>query len=56
MLLPLRMRDNHLVRGLCQQSLVTVKPDIPPAKVITHDENNVGFPGGKATSQPNNEE
>ena len=43
MLLPLRMRDNHLVRGLCQQSLVAIKPHISPAKVITHDEHNVGF-------------
>ena len=43
MLLPLRMRDNHLVRGLCQQGFVAIKPHISPAKVITHDEHNVGF-------------
>jgi len=43
MLLPLRMRDNHLVRGLCQQSLITVKANIPPPEVIAHDEDDVGF-------------
>ena len=43
MLLPLRMRDNHLVRGLCQQSLVPVKPNVPPAKIIAHDEDDIGF-------------
>ena len=47
----LQPRLGHRVEVRCADDFVTVKPDIPPAKVIAHDENNVGFPGGKTTGQ-----
>ncbi len=47
----LQPRPGHRVEVRRADDFVTVKPDIPPAKVIAHDENNVGFPGGKTTGQ-----
>ena len=49
-------RLGHRIQVRRANGFVPVKPNVPPAKIIAHDEDDVGLFSGKATGQPDKEE